>query len=411
MCGDGNSDRHQLQYKQVEMDLEHNTEIDASALMDLCVVIEELQQLACDPNADAGRIHRTFIVLKARFEDLTAAAEALSRRLEQAMHSQPSQLRPLIDNTEQFVAGLAIATDRVRAASQEIDPGRLARLLHAISERTIGDSSDEASARREAVCSRWHSVWDLFSRWFISSPDEPSRADLLRARARTALPALLSSITSTLDQRRRIDRSNDLRTLARWFAEADSEADAHRLWRALFGLSPARHLMVNDATLDDYEAEAIAADASWFDAPPLRIPAYVPSSAARSDAGAMNRLIDRTAEKERLASATREEVARILNARFRFGGGERLRLSNLEELEPAQFDLLLDLLGEAMAARASPLEPVEILSGDGCLRIQLEPTRDDRHAWIATSHGIFSGPDHWITIEAVSDEEGLEVMA
>src|SRR5439155_21781584 len=91
-------------------------------------------------------------------------------------------------------------------------------------------------------------------------------------RARASLTTLLSVMMSINDRRiSRIDRSNDFRVLARWFAEAASEADAHRLWRAVFGLCPARYLIVNDATLDDHEAQDVNDGKSWLDAPPLRI--------------------------------------------------------------------------------------------------------------------------------------------
>ena len=53
-----------------------------------------------------------------------------------------------------------------------------------------------------------------------------------------------------LNERRsgRSDRSADFAALARWFAEAPDEAAAHQLWRAAFGLSPARHLSVTGDT-------------------------------------------------------------------------------------------------------------------------------------------------------------------
>ena len=45
------------------------------------------------------------------------------------------------------------------------------------------------------------------------------------------------------------DRSADFRALAVWFAEAPTEAHAHRLWRVAFGLSAARHLGMDADTL------------------------------------------------------------------------------------------------------------------------------------------------------------------
>jgi hypothetical protein len=53
---------------------------------------------------------------------------------------------------------------------------------------------------------------------------------------------------------------------------------------------------------------------------------------------------------------------------------------------------------------------VEILTGDGCLRVRLEPTGDDRMASISTADGVFSGPDQWILIEQVASPDLPEVV-
>ena len=103
-----------------------------------------------------------------------------------------------------------------------------------------------------------------------------------------------------------------------------------------------------------------------------------------------------------LAAASQKEAQRLLNAQRRFGTGNRIRLSELEQLETGDFDVFLDLLGEAVSARVFPVEAVEILSGDGSLRVKLEPTCDGREAMIVTADGTFAGPDHWISMEQLS---------
>ena len=145
-----------------------------------------------------------------------------------------------------------------------------------------------------------------------------------------------------------------------------------------------------------------------MDAPPFRISTRRPYR-NNSQVGSLSRIIDRSAEKEKLAAATREEALRILNAQSRFGSGCRTRLSELDGLETGEFDLLLDLLGEAMSARLFPSEAVEILSADGRLRVKLEPTDDGREAMIMTPEGVFSGPDHWISVERITFEEMQDV--
>src|SRR5262249_34351838 len=256
-------------------------------------------------------------------------------------------------------------------------------LIQAVAERNARSGTQTNTARMDAIRVQWRAFWLRFSNWFISHPGRLSNAEVLRERIRTALPALLSVITTFNDRRiHRIDRSNDFRVLARWFAEADSDAGAHRLWRAVFGLTPARHLLINEATLDDFEAQHLPANTSWRDAPPLRIQTSFQDYSGSAQAGALTYIVDRTTEKEKLAAAAHHEALRILNAQSRFGTGDRMRLSQLEDLQAGEFDLLLDMLSEAVSARIFSTEAVEIFSGDGCFKIRLEPTGDEREASI-----------------------------
>jgi uncharacterized protein (TIGR02677 family) len=290
----------------------------------------------------------------------------------------------------------------------KIGTERLDSLVQAVTERIARSGLPAIAEQTDGMRVQWRSFWLSFCNWFISEPGRLSSADVLRERLRSALPALLTVITTFNDRRiHRIDRSNDFRVLARWFAEADSDAAAHRLWHAVFGLSPARHLLINEATLDEFEAQHLPSKTSWRDAPPLRLQTSFRDYTSSAQAGGLTYLIDRTTEKEKLAAAAHEEALRILNAQSRFGTGDRIRLSQLEELETREFDLLLDMLGEAVSARVLSTEPVEIFSGDGCLKIKLEPTCDGREASILTADGVLSGPDHWITIEHLVVEEVL----
>ena len=149
-----------------------------------------------------------------------------------------------------------------------------------------------------------------------------------------------------------IDRS-DLRTLARWFAETESEADAHRLWRAAFGLNPSRHLSTNDATMDAFESARTSANASWFDAPPIRVSIRLRATGSHTKRGRVSSIVDRSEQKEYLARLAADEAAQIEKAQNRLADHGRMRLSEIGKLDRAQFDLFLDLLGEALAMKFS----------------------------------------------------------
>jgi uncharacterized protein (TIGR02677 family) len=232
----------------------------------------------------------------------------------------------------------------------------------------------------------------------------------LRARALSAIPALLTAVRNINDRRvTRIDRANDLRTLARWFAEAETESDAHGLWRAAFGLHASRHLITNDDTVDLLEAAGVQPGTSWFEAPPMTISVRLRATGSHIRKGRAHAVIDRTREKEVLARLAAEESVQIARARRVLAEGRRVLLSEIGELDSREFDLFLEILGEALAMKSRSQDAVEITSSDGTLRIELEPVVGAGVAVIRAPSGHFSGPDHAITIEQLFHEQNKRV--
>jgi len=353
---------------------------DCTALEDVCSLAQELRELLQGREPDRGNLRRSILAIQISFQEFTLNVEAFIDTLERSVQARDIAARQLIEFGERLIADLVLAAD------------------------TIEDSIHVIEAEAEPLLQGWQE----FRNWFVGRPGKPSNAEMLRERARTLIAELLSICAAADDQQiYRIDRSADFRVLARWFAQAESDSEASRMWRALFGLCSARHLMINDATLDDYEIQHVASTTSWLDAPPLRIPANSRGYVGDSRSANLSCIIDRTAEKQKLAAAAHDEAVRILNAQARLGRGNRMRLSDLEHLEAGEFDLLLEILGDAVSARVFSTEPVELFSSDGCLRIKLEPAGDGREALISTEQGVFTGPDHWISIEETLSEEVL----
>ena len=83
--------------------------------------------------------------------------------------------------------------------------------------------------------------------------------------------------------------------------------------------------------------------------------------------------------------------------------GQPARLSELGSLDGHAFALFLSLLGEALTAQSSPDEAVELQSGDGLLRIRLQPLDAGSRAKITTPAGTFAGRDHRITITRLDE--------
>lgn len=383
-------------------------ELQTTTLKEIREQLAELTRLTQAAQPDEGRIVLTLRDLTDRFEQLTHRAQVFLRALQHTIDLQGTTIEKfleykqhLIDHLERFIGELVIATHEISANLEKIEKAGSGQLIEIAARREVADALDHERERRlEESRKLWHARWNGFRAWFVGGAGRQSQAETLRARARAAIPALLGAVARINDQRlTRSDRVADLQTLARWFAQAPTERDAHRLWRSAFSLSPARHLKVDAETLDRREQEPVSPQTSWLDAPPIEITPRIRKYGRHESKGPARRVIDRSAEKELLAQLEKEEAEQMAEAQKFLAQSRRMRLSELGVLQrPEAFRLLLDLLGKALAAKTRAEDSVTARSSDGALRIVLEPAGDGGQVTLATPGGDFSGEDHYITI-------------
>lgn len=355
---------------------------------------------------DTGKAYLTLRALWHRFEELTDRAQDFVASLQRTVDLHAVDLEVLlaykdglIGYLERFIGELVVAQAHIAALLRDLEAAGLERLLDAAAERELADALEPTDADRTAAQQAWRRRWSGLVGWFLPEGERPAQAEVLRNRARGAIPALLQAIAEVNERRlSRSDRGADLRELARWFAECDSDADAHRLWRAAFALSPARHLTVDHDTLVARDQAPVAAATSWLDAPPVEISPRLRRTGRTTRRGRINDVIDRTREKALLAELARAELAQAAQARRQLCTDGTARLSTLATLDPPAFALFLDLLGAALAAAVDPLRPVTAMTADGSLEIELGPVDGDGTAEVVTSGGVLSGPDRPVTI-------------
>ncbi len=213
----------------------------------------------------------------------------------------------------------------------------------------------------------------------------------------TAIKQLIDAV-GLLNERRsgRSDRSADFGALARWFAEAPDDAAAHRLWRAAFGLAPARHLSVTGETADEWRD--VPAGTAWRDAPPIRISPQLRKTGTYERRGKPSQVRDRSADRELLRRQAEQEAIQTAEARRRLRTNGPTLLSDLEVLDPRTFRLFLALLGDALAVRAPGDTEVKTVTSDGTMEVRLQLVPDGGTAAIRTEDGMFTGPEHVIEI-------------
>jgi uncharacterized protein (TIGR02677 family) len=383
--------------------LARRAELQSVALEDIHARLVSLRLLAAESPLDAAKVHEALRDVIAVFSSLADNAQAFMAGVARSIELQQAEAqalmaykRRLIDYLERFIGDLVVRSSAIAAALFELSPS-IEALLAAAARRETRDAAPDGEQAETDVFGQklaaWRERWTGLDAWFSSSGQRSSQAELLRGRARSAIPQLLAAIAA-LNERRsgKSDRSADFRVLALWFAECTTDADAHRLYRAAFALHPARHLALA------CPEEDVAASTPWSRAPAVQIHPKLRERGSLTPRGAPPKVRDRSGERRLLAAQLAAEQAQLAAARDRLARGEPLLLSELGPLDRHEFRLLLGLIGEALSAQSTPDAPVERQSGDGLVRIRLEPLGPDTHAAVETELGVFSGRDHRLTV-------------
>jgi uncharacterized protein (TIGR02677 family) len=389
--------------------LQRRAELQTVALEDIAGRLQALHALAGAAERDAAKIHTTLRDLVRVFEGLADNAQAFMAGVARSIELQQAEAvvvasykRRLIDYLERFIGDLVRRSDSIARLIVALEP-HFETMLWLVAEReprdaAPGEARDQVDAR-EGYRLAWRERWKGLRGWFLSAGHEPPQAELLRARARAAIPQLLGAIAAINERRSgRSDRSADFRVLAKWFAACGSEGEAHRLARAAFALNPARHFLLNT----DADAE-LPASTSWAEAPPLLIHPRLREYGEAVPRGPLPRVKDRGDARALLERQLAQETVQVEAARTRLATGQPARLSELDELDLHAFGLFLGILAEALTEQDGPDAPVNRRTGDGTLHIRMEPLGPDTQARIATPHGVFAGRDHLITITPTQD--------
>ncbi|MEU6727130.1 TIGR02677 family protein [Nonomuraea wenchangensis] len=393
--------------------------------------LRELDDLLRDP--DPGRDRRVFTALReleCHFDDLradagrfTAGLRRLLRPGEPAPDVEVTYLRETVAYLQEYVTGLDQRRDTVARALEAVARHGV-DLLHTraltgadlpppradLFPSQAGQDAAVAWLEERAV------RWEALQAWFAA---EDGGARRLHDQARQAVAVLLESLDRIAGARRRpAGAAADFRALARWFAAAPTEEDAHRLWDAAFGLGPARH-----AHLGHADAELVPAGVPWARAEPVEVSALLRARGRTERVGRTGKVRDVTALRaERRARAARERAA--LEAAWSSlttagdstppagpaspspegppssgaSGIGAMRLSRLGELGHDGLGRLLDLLGRALAERPDSTGFRRAATADGRIEIVLRDPEDGAMAELRTPEGCFHAPDYLIDL-------------
>ena len=388
------------------------------ALSDIAAQLRALLIIATDAALgsppDAAKTHLLMMSIVDRFTGLADNAQAFMASLRRAIDFADADVdafvaykEQLISYIERFIADLANRGAEIAGLAHQIEAAGVLPLLEVAARRESLDTApgddrgdDARTAAVEEAMAAWRQRWQGLREWFVSSDSSrQSQARLLRAAAIGSIRQLLGTVAAINERRAgRSDRSADFRTLAFWFAEAPDEDSAHRLWHTAFGLSPARHLTTTAETLARSREQPVPSSTAWARAPRLEISPRLRRTGSYERRGAPTRIIDRSQQRRLLAERSEREAAQTARARAALATPGPITLSQIGELDSAEFRLFLQLLGDALAAGRRDAREVVTTTSDGTLRVRLTRVDQADPVRISTADGVLTGPEHLIEI-------------
>lgn len=237
--------------------------------------------------------------------------------------------------------------------------------------------------------------WKALTAWFAPKPGQAAQIESLRRVANQAILQLLRVLDRRWQARRRsASAERDFRVLAQCFGEASSEATAHQLFHAAFGLWSARHA---DLVEGDHFTSR---DTSWCDAPAAVVAPSLRASGTQTSRGRTRAVRDPStlrAERQKRQAAELQRNA-ALRAQLVTAGVARLSAFGL--LPPGPFAELLSLLAAALSSSPRSDGTRRATSDDGQVEIVLTNAQlGAAPARLQTHDGVLLSPDYQVEIQ------------
>lgn len=370
----------------------------------LDAIADRLNELATLLNdADRSKDRRIFTALQeleSHLEALRTGTRGFNGELQRLMRVEGNDLatfhevkRAIVGYLQEFVTDLEARAEAVARALKAVDVqgvNTLHRRALSGAELPPVHGTDPSASWLGARADRWTSLRD----WFAPEDGGTPHVMRLHDTARRAIVSLLQVLERVTDSRRRSSSvAGDFRTLARRFATAPSEAEAHRLWAVAFGLGSSLH-----AHLGHEDAETIPEGVPWGGAAPVRVSALLREKGKTERMGRPGRVRDVTAIRAARRARAERERAELEAAWAALSTPGPVRLSSFGGLDHGTFGRLLELLGRALAERADAEGARRAVTSDGRAEIVLRPPADGAVAELRTPEGRLLGPDYVIDV-------------
>lgn len=393
--------------------LQQQAKLDARALDRIGEGAGQLERLAQNIRDDLASVDSVVVLTTVRSicqdtDELTSRAQSFFRWLHEQTESERADLESflqykeqLIDYLRQFISELITRGAEIAKRLSTIHDEEYKKLAQIAAIEDAGDpragQEEHHALQIDAGQTKWRQRLLGLRGWFSRSGGSATQLEQLRSAARAAIPRLLQLAKQMNDRETcKSDRVADLRRLAVSFLRCQDDGQAHRLYREAFALCPARHLRIDQSTIDDRDQNPVSAETRWLDAAPVEFSPQLRSTGRDGAASSSRKVVDRS---KALAIARRRletDTGREDSSRETLIALGKRRLSEIGDLDSDAFRLLMDLIELAVVDHRATAT-----SRDGSIGISVEALHDEGHcvASVATKAGNVMLRDMWIEVQ------------
>lgn len=361
--------------------------------------LDDLERQLSEPASADSRITTRLSELERHHESLVGNVRQLNSQLQRLLREDATSddvflevKRRTVSYLEEYITDVERPARRLATSIQRLESERIAevhrRALRGANLAPFADSDPAAEWLAER-----QRRWQALLAWFSTAGGAEPRIRILTGIAREAIVQLLRVLEQRFEGRRRsASAAADFRALARWFAAAESEEDAHRLFNAAFGLSSARHAHV----IDDTEREP--ASTSWRQAVPVTVAPILRVMGRGAPPGRPTPVVDPSGLRAQRQREQAEALLRQGALRAQLITDGQVPLSSLGYLPPELFHEFLILLSEALSAPVATDGTRRATSVDAQVEIALHAPDQGKRASLVTREGALDVPDYGLEV-------------
>jgi len=379
------------------------------ALRQIEEMLGQLVSALCAPQPDGERIYALCEDLHTRFKSLTANAALFMQKVNRLLAAPVLDAQDFalfkadtIAYLNDFISDLDVLAGHIRARLDALD--RLDATVLKTALRAGEAAAGQILLDGDADSLTWARLAEThlagLAEWFRGEAVARTGAGALYEKARAAVLGITRAAERIRESSSSpTSRSADLLNLAARFEAAVSDDDAHRLWHAAFGLSPARHLGI---VLDD---DTVPATASWWEnRSAVAVSRQLRASGHTDYVRKARQVADRSAAKQALAASARaaqQQAAQAASALTRLGvvSISEINVRVDGPVDPVMLRLLASLLYRALRGHRRRDGTRHAMSVDGTMQIDVAEPLPLRAARLDATTGTWTLPDYRICVE------------